>query len=111
MPYLGFFQILAEGELTLLKKTDVILKEADRSSHHNAGNIDNKLLKRPELFYATDDRALKLPGKGKLTNIFETRREEMKKFIKTNEIDFDKDNHLIALFDYYNLLIRKPVSE
>ncbi len=111
IPYLGFFQILAEGKLVLLRKTELIFKEADRSPHHNAGNADHRFLKRSALYYVEGDCSLKLPGKRNLLKLFAGKDEEMSKFIKINALDLNQDSHIAALFEYYNLLVNKSMAE
>lgn len=110
VPYLGFFQILSEGKLILLRKTELIFKEADRSPHHNAGNTDHKFIKRAELYYVRDDHAYRLPARKNVVKMFDAKKPEIDKFIKVNELDLSKDSHVVALFDYYNLLAAKATE-
>jgi hypothetical protein len=106
-PYIGFFQILSEGEITLLKMTRVDFKPADRNPTHNTGSKDNRFLKTVNLYYAVGTTAKELPGKKGITKLFGERTKETDKFIKVNEINLGKENHLVALFDYYNSLVKK----
>lgn len=106
-PYYGFFQILAEGEVTLLKLNRVIFKPADRNPTHSTGSKDNQLLKRFELYYALGNKALELPNKKGIRKLFASRQEEIDKFIKLNELNLGTEPHIVILFDYYNSLIKK----
>ena len=107
VPYLGFFQVLSEGELGLMKMTEVTFKEADRSMAQSVGNKDNKFIKKPRLYYSLGKVAIRLPNKRGIIQLFQSKKDEMEKFIKINEIDFNRENHLSAVFDYYNSLVKK----
>lgn len=106
-PYVGFFQILSEGELTLLKMTRVSFKPADRNPTHQTGSKDNRFIKRTELYYASGNNALELPGRKGILNLMTSHKEEIDKFVKVNEINMSVDRHVVALFDYYNTLTKK----
>ena len=106
-PYVGFFQILSEGGITLLKMARVNFKPADRNPTHSTGSKDNRFMKHVELYYAVGTTVKELPGKKGITKLFGERIPETDKFIKTNEINLSKENHLVALFDYYNSLVKK----
>jgi hypothetical protein len=107
VPFLGFFQILSEGELTLLKLTRVTFKPADPNPTHYTGSKDNRFIKRSELFYASGTSAAELPGRKGILKLMESRKAEVNNFIKINEIDLSSERHLAALFDYYNSLTKK----
>ncbi len=106
-PYLGFFQILSEGEVTFLKMTRVIFKPADKNPTHSTGSKDDRFLKRSELYYAIGTKALELPNRKSTQKLFDSRKDEIAKFIKVNVIDLSKESHLVALFNYYNSLVKK----
>lgn len=106
-PYYGFFQILAEGELTLLKMTTLTFKPADRAVVHSVGNKDNQFLKKAKLYYAIGPTALKLPGKKGIRQLFGPHMDAMLKFIEVNQIDLDKESHVQATFEYFNSLAKK----
>jgi len=44
-----------------------------------------------------------VPNK-KVELLFPDHQPEIKKFIKINTLDFEREDHLQALFDYYNSL-------
>jgi len=106
-PYVGFFQLLAEGELTLLKMTELIFKPADRNLAQSVGSKDNQFFKIPKLYYAKNGVTLKLPNRRGTMKLFESRKEEMNKFIEVNELDMSKEPHLITAFNHYNSLVKK----
>lgn len=106
-PYLGFFQILTEGDLTLLKMTELIFKKAERVGAHSVGSQDNKFIKKPKLYLASGKKAYELPSKKGIRKLFESRAAEMEEYMKMNEIDLKKESHLINTFEHYNSLVKK----
>lgn len=107
VPYIGFFQILSEGELTLLKMTRVSFKPADRNPTHSTGSKDNRFMKRTDLYYASGSTALELPGRKGILKLMESRKAEVDQFIKVNEVNLGTERHIVALFDYYNSITKK----
>lgn len=106
-PYVGFFQILSEGEYTLLKMTRVTFKPADHNPTHYTGSKDNRFIKKTELYVAAGVKAYELPNRKTILKLMESHKEEVDKFIKVNEINMSVERHLVALFDYYNSLTKK----
>ncbi|MDZ4716342.1 MAG: hypothetical protein SH819_12830 [Cytophagales bacterium] len=107
VPYFGFFQILAEGELTMLKMSELYFRPADRNMAHSVGSKDNKFIKNQHLYYAVGHKAVKLPNRKSVRKLFDSQAVEMEKFIKVNEIDLSQERHVIAAFEHYNALVRK----
>lgn len=106
-PFYGFFQILSEGEITLLKLNRVVFKPADRNPTHNTGSKDNRFIKRSELYYAVGNKALELPNRKGIRKLFASREEEINKFIDVNELNLGTEPHIVILFDHYNRLVKK----
>lgn len=108
VPYLGFFEVLSEGQLSLFKKSEVIFKPAEQQvKAHSVGSKDDKFIKKSKLYYASGNTVLELPGRKDLLKLFHEKQAEVTEFIETNEINFKRENHLQALFDYYNSLVKK----
>lgn len=106
-PMLGFFEVLSEGEIILLKLTELVFKPADRNLIHNVGGKDNKYIKKPHLYYSKEKTVIKIPNRKGILKLMESRKEDVDKFIKVNEIDLGKEGHLAATFNYYNGLVKK----
>lgn len=100
---LGFLQLITEGKVGLLKQTEVIFKEANYHVALNVGNVDHKLIKKVHYHYLINNTFTPLPKK-KLESIFPDHQPEVQRFIKINTLDLGREDHLQALFDYYNSL-------
>ncbi len=107
IPYLGFFQILAEGELSLLKFTTVTFKPADTNPTHSTGSADHRFMKKSKLYYAQGSKAIELPNRRGILKLMESRQREVNDYIKLNDINLGDERHLVILFDYYNTITKK----
>ncbi len=102
-PGSGFFQLIAEGKVGLVKQTEVIFKEANYHVALNVGNVDHKLIKKIHYYYLINNTFSPLPKK-KVETIFPDNQPQVQRFIKINTLDLGREDHLQALFDYYNSL-------
>lgn len=100
---IGFFQLITEGKVGLLKQTEVLFKEADYHVALNVGSLDHKLIKKTRYYYLINNTFTELPKK-KLEFIFPDHRPDVQRFIKINALDLSREDHLQALFGYYNSL-------
>lgn len=104
----GFFQVLSDGTRPLLKKTDLEFYKADFNPALNVGSRDNRFVQKSTYYYAINNKVFKVPtNKKKLISIFDKQADEVGKFIKVNSLSLNQDNHLLAIFDYYNSLDKK----
>ena len=102
-PGTGFFQLITEGKVGLMKQTEVLFKEANYHVALNVGNLDHKLIKKIHFYYLFNNTFAPLPKK-KIESIFPDHQPEVQRFIKINTLDLAREDHLQALFEYYNSL-------
>jgi hypothetical protein len=108
VPLIGFFEVLADGTIPLLKKTKVTVKKADYNAALNVGSHDDKILKSDQLYYARDNQVFKLPSSSKkVIALFGDKSAEVKKFIDDNSLSTGKENNLVKIFENYNSLVKK----
>ncbi len=102
----GFFEIMADGEVPLLRKTNIRVKEPDYYEGIDIGSRDYEIQKSDEYYYAIGRVVyeLKRSKKGVL-EAFADREDEMSAFFKKENIVFKKDGDLALAFTYYNNLI------
>jgi hypothetical protein len=108
VPLIGFFEVLSDGMLPLLKRTKVLVKKADYNAVLNVGSHDDKILKSDDLYYAKDIHVLKVPSSSKkLTVLFGDKSADVKKFINDNSLSVGKEQDMAKIFEYYNALVKK----
>ncbi len=102
----GFFQVLVDGPLPLLCKTDIVVRKADYNVQMNVGSKDDKILKKEKYYYLKDGKALEVPGsKKKMLALFGEHAITIEKYIKENRSS-SKEDELLLAFDQYRKLVR-----
>lgn len=102
VPFTGFFQVLTEGSLPLLKKTLIEIKKADYNVALNVGSPDDKILKKNKYFVLKENRLIELPvSKKKFLNIFND-NDRLEEFIKRNSLSTTNEQDLTLIIDHYN---------
>lgn len=100
----GFFKILAEGPLMLLKMTELVIQEANFSVALQIGNQDPRALKKDHLFYLKENRLFPLPSPKNLISIFTSESVPITKMVAINNLDLTNEDHLAEVFNYYTQL-------
>ena len=105
-PGMGFFVVLAAGEISLLKRYEAIQQQA-AEIHPTQGRKltgDIKIVIEEAYYYSSKNRpAAKLrTSKGSVLDVLNKRRKAVAKYAKENDLKKKKEKDLIALFDFYN---------
>lgn len=103
VPIIGFFEVLAEGDPTLLSKTGVIVKRPNYNEKLDMGNRDTRIEKRAKYYYLENDLLHELPSaKKKIIAVFGDHAEALQDFVKVNKLSWDEEGHLKHIFEHYN---------
>ncbi|MDX5339387.1 MAG: carboxypeptidase-like regulatory domain-containing protein [Cyclobacteriaceae bacterium] len=103
VPISGFFEVLVEGELPLMRRTLAVFKESNYNTALMVGNRDDQILKRNVYYYLKGKDLYPVPKKRKdLFQIFGDKAAEMEKFASDNSIDLKEKSSIFTLFTYYN---------
>jgi hypothetical protein len=101
VPFTGFFQVLAEGSVPLLKKTYIDIKKADYNVALNVGSPDDKILKKNKFYVLKENRLVELPGsRKKFLNIFND-NARLEEFIKQNSLSTTNEHDLKMIWDHF----------
>ncbi|WP_143962221.1 hypothetical protein [Litoribacter populi] len=104
-PVSGFFEILVDGELPLVRRTVTSLKRANYNTALMIGNRDDEIKKKNIYYYVKGKHLLEVPRrKKKLIKIFEGNESEVHGFISTNKLNLNENNSLYMVFSFYNSL-------
>jgi hypothetical protein len=104
-PFSGFFQVLVDGPLPLLCKTDIVVRKADYNVQMNVGSKDDKILKKEKYYYLKDGKALEVPaGKKKMLALFGEHAITIEKYTKDNRSS-SRQSELVLAFDQYRKLL------
>jgi hypothetical protein len=94
----GFFEILFDGSMALLKKQTATVQQANYHVALNVGRLDHQISKKTEYYYLKDDVAMPLPKKS-VTTIFGDKKVAIDKYIKINQLNTKDERHLILIFE------------
>ena len=100
----NYYQVLSEGNLTLLKKYRLELHNSGGTSLHPNLGTQKEYKSSEDLYYARGgEGAFKLKrGKKNLEQLFGPKFQQLKIYADENSVGFKKEKDLIQLFDHYN---------
>ncbi|EAZ82863.1 carboxypeptidase-like regulatory domain-containing protein [Algoriphagus machipongonensis] len=102
-PISGFFEVLVDGELPLMRRTKAVFKESNYNEALMVGERNDKIIKRNTYYYLEDKDIIELPSRRKkIFAIFEDQAEEMEAYTNENSIDLKDPSGLFQLFTHYN---------
>lgn len=104
VPLIGFFEVLVEGEITLLKKIRLEILKPDFNPALNVGSKDTRIVKKQTFYYSTDNHLTKIKSKKSLESISKENAKQMEVFIKKEGIKFTEERDLVKLFTFLESL-------
>jgi hypothetical protein len=102
-----FFELLAEGKLTLLAREALEMKSTS-SPYYGYATVSRPVLVNK--YFALNDKGQLEPFTGRkddLLDLMSQRDDEVRKFIKVNHLSLEDKYQLASIFDYYNSLFKK----
>ncbi len=105
VPIIGFFEVVTEGQVDLLLYRTLILDEGYYSVTHDAGRLNDEYKIKETLYLSSDQKLFEVKGKKELFNYFGEYNEEIKQFMKNNNLGLKKTIELARVIDYYNKLL------
>lgn len=101
----GFLSVLSEGKLSLLKKTELNLLDANYNTAMDVGSQSDKYVKKEIYYIKSGDEIIQIKKKKKnILNKFEDKAEKVELFASENNLNFKDDVDLEKIFNYYNSL-------
>jgi hypothetical protein len=102
-PISGFFEVLVEGELPLLRRTLAVFKESNYNTALMMGNRNDQIIKRNIYYYLVGKDVIQVPNsRKKLFLIFGEKAKEMEEFANSNNMKITEPSSFFQLFTYYN---------
>lgn len=103
----GFFQVIAEGSLTILKYTKINLLQPTYSVALDVGTKDYRIIKKEEYYYLRGGKDNGKPEKFKptksaLLDLMRSKKSRVEKYIEENDLNLRKDEDLAKLVAFYN---------
>lgn len=103
----GYFNVLSDGKTyDLYKKTKSIYKEPKKAQTSYQRDTPPSFVKETTYYLVKDGTFLEMPNsKSKIMKMMDSKKSEMKKYIKENNIDLDKEADLIKTIKYFDSLL------
>lgn len=103
----GFFQVIAEGPLTILKYTKINLLKPTYNVALDVGTKDYRILKKEEYYYLKEGKGTQKPEKFKpsksvLLELMRNRKSGVEKYIEENDLNVRKEEDLAKVVAFYN---------
>lgn len=103
VPISGFFEVLVEGELPLMRRTIAVFKESNYNTALMVGNRNDQIIKRNVYYYLKGKDLYEVPKKRKdLFLIFGDKAGELEVFVESNGINLKDRSSIFQLFTHYN---------
>jgi hypothetical protein len=99
----GFFEVMEDGKIALLKKTEIEIKKADYNPALHIGSLDEKILKK-DSYYVLKGTELQEVRKKKFFAIFGDQAATMETYADTNRLSAGNPRELQMIIRHYNSL-------
>ncbi len=103
----GYFEVLKEGKVSLLKKKSMNIKEAEPEKAYSSAK-PARFIKGPNNFYLLkeDNKIYEVKSPDDVLSIINDQNEKLSSFIKKNKLKFKskKEQNLTDLISFYNSL-------
>lgn len=103
----GYFNVLSDGKTyDLYKKTKAIYREPKKAETNYQRDTPPSFEKVTTYYLVKDGTFLEMPNrKSKIMKMMDSKKSEMKRFIKENDIDLDKEADLVKTIQYFDSLL------
>jgi hypothetical protein len=100
----GFFEVLVDGPIPLLRKTELVMQKANYVKEFDTGSRDDKLVKNEYLYYAVEKTIARVP-KRKVSVIFNAHAPDIENFINDQNLNTKEVKDLKRIFEKYNVIV------
>lgn len=102
VPANAFMEVLADGQVVLLKRTS---KKIFDRKHYSSATIDREVQASEDYYIAKGDKAVKVKkSKSSILAAIPDRKDYLETYIKSNALNLREDRDMVKLVAYYNSL-------
>jgi hypothetical protein len=102
VPSRGLLEVIVDGDLPLLKKTEIYVKQPTYNAALDAGSKDTKIFQKEIFLYSSDKNLQVIKNKKNVLEASGDRASEVEAFIKANKINVNKLAGLKQVFELLN---------
>lgn len=101
--YEGFFELLVEGQMTLVKATRAVYKNSNYNTALMMGEKNDKIVKRDSYYFIVGDSVHSVSSKmSSFLHSFGDRKVDIRKFINKYKVNIKEELGMIRIFNFYN---------
>jgi hypothetical protein len=101
-PYAGLMEVLVDGTMPLLKRTQILFKAPTYNEAMGSGSKDVKIYKKSIIFYAKDGDLNEIKNKKDVLEASGDLSKEVEAYIKINKLNVSKDEGMRRVFEFIN---------
>ncbi|MBL7870738.1 MAG: hypothetical protein JNM78_03930 [Cyclobacteriaceae bacterium] len=101
-PFVGLLEVLVDGPMPLLKRTQLFVKQPTYNAALDVGSKDVKLYKKSIIFYAKDGGLVEVKNKKDVLEASGALAKEVEAYIKSNRLSISKDEGVSRAFEFIN---------
>ncbi|HET8803193.1 MAG TPA: hypothetical protein VFM72_01345 [Aequorivita sp.] len=103
----GYFNVLSDGKTyDLYKKTKAVFREPQKAETSYARDMPPSFPKTVTYYLVQNGTFLEMPSsESKILKMMDKKKAEMKKYMKENNIDLDKEADMIKTISYFDSLL------
>lgn len=102
----SFFELLAEGKITLLSKESLEYRSTNAGFYY--GGVSRLVLVHKYFLLKEDGSIERVTGsKNEFIDMMDSRSEEVRRYMKTNRLGLERKEEIGRVIGYYNSLFRK----
>lgn len=102
-PISGFFEVLVDGQMPLMRRTMAIFKESNYNTALMIGNRNDQFIKRNIYYYLQGVEITEMPTtRKKIFAIFGEKAGFMEEFAESNSLNIREPSSIFQLFTHYN---------
>lgn len=102
VPSKGLLEVLVDGTLPLVKKTEFFVKKPTYNAALDVGTRDTKIYPKETTYFVKEGEMIKVKGKKDIAAAAPERAKEVEAFIKVNKLNVNKEADLIKVFEFLN---------
>jgi hypothetical protein len=95
----GWYQLLSEGRIILLKK---INKQMQEAKPYGSATVERSIINSTRYYILHNETFTEIKKIKEIPDILSDKKQEVAQFIKSNNLSGKSDDDFISLFNYYN---------
>jgi hypothetical protein len=101
-PFVGLLEVIVDGPLPLLKRTQLFVKQPTYNAALDVGSKDIKIYQKSVIFYAKEGGLTEVKNKKDVLEASGGLSKEVETYIKSNKLNAGKEEGIKRVFEFIN---------